>query len=158
MTDSDRERDPREAVSAVVVAVHPGPRRTRAQVSGEIDADNHEDVRAALDEALDASTTGLDLDLSALLFCDSAGLHLLLELHRTATDTGKTLVLHGPRRQLTRLLALTGTTALFTIHNPPTHPAEHPGGHRSVTGSDPAGPAFHAPHTIDPAIAYDDQP
>ncbi|MFJ6048963.1 STAS domain-containing protein [Streptomyces sp. NPDC092307] len=157
MTQSDRERDPREAVPTVVVAVHPGPRRTRAQVSGELDADNHHDVQATLDEALDASTTGLDLDLSALTFCDSAGLHLLLNLHHTATTTGKTLVLHTPRPQLTRLLDVTGTTVVFTIHTPPAHLSDPHDGRHSAIGGDGTGPSHRRPHAVDPAIAYDDE-
>ncbi|MGW6847000.1 STAS domain-containing protein [Streptomyces sp. NPDC054958] len=158
MTQSDRERDPRDAVPTVVVAVHAGPPRTRAQVSGELDADNRHDVQATLDEALDASTAGLDLDLSALTFCDSAGLHLLLNLHHTATTTGKTLVLHAPRPQLTRLLDVTGTTSVFTIHTPLAHPSDPRAGRHSVMGGDGTGPSHRRPHAVDPAIAYDDEP
>lgn len=109
MTYSDRERDPDTPMVTVAVAVRPGPQRTRAEISGEIDADNCGKVRDALNAALDASTAGLDIDLSALTFCDCSGLHLLLDLHLTATTTGKTLVLHAPRPQFTRLLDLTDT-------------------------------------------------
>ncbi|MYT23602.1 hypothetical protein GTW69_25510, partial [Streptomyces sp. SID7760] len=70
MTYSDSERDP--AAPMVSVAVRPGPRRTRAEVGGEIDADNCGQVREALSAALDASETGLDVGLSALTFCDSS--------------------------------------------------------------------------------------
>ncbi|MFI1453833.1 STAS domain-containing protein [Streptomyces roseus] len=156
MTYSDRERDP--AVPMVSVAVRPGPQRTRAEVSGEIDADNCGEVREALSAALDASTTGLDVGLSALTFCDSSALHLLLDLHHAATTSGKTLVLHEPRPQFTRLLDFTGTAPVFTIHTPAAHPPDPHDGRHNVTGGDATRPAHHRPHALDPAIAYDDEP
>ncbi|MYT22870.1 hypothetical protein GTW69_21715, partial [Streptomyces sp. SID7760] len=81
--------------------------------------------------------------------------HLLLDLHHAATTTGKTLVLHSPRPQFTRLLDFTGTTPVFTIHTPAPHPPD-PEGRHTVTGGDAARPAHHRPHALDPAIAYDE--
>ncbi|MEU8842001.1 STAS domain-containing protein [Streptomyces roseus] len=147
MTYSDRERDP--AAPMASVAVRSGPRRTRAEVSGEIDGDNCGEVREALSAALDASTTGLDVGLSALTFCDSSALHLLLDLHHTAATTGKTLVLHAPRPQFTRLLDFTGTASVFAIHTPPAHPSDPHDGHYTVMGGDATGPVHRRPHAID---------
>ncbi|MGO4457984.1 STAS domain-containing protein [Streptomyces sp. M-16] len=158
MTYSDHERDPDTPMVTVAVSVRPGPRRTRAEISGEIDADNCGKVRDALNAALDASTAGLDIGLSALTFCDCSGLHLLLDLHLTAATTGKTLVLHAPRPQFTRLLDLTDTAPLLTIHTPPAHQPHPHNGHYPVTGGDATGPTHHRPHAIEPAIAYDDEP
>ncbi|MFE9845286.1 STAS domain-containing protein [Streptomyces goshikiensis] len=158
MTRTGHGCDPDETEPTIAIAVHPGPRRTRAQVSGEMDADNQDDVRAALGAALDSSTSGLDLDLSALTFCDSAGLHLLIDLQHAAATTGKTLVLHAPSPQLNRLLALTGAAPLFTVHAPPAHPSDPHDDRHCVTGGNSTGPSHHWPHAIDAAVAYDDEP
>ncbi|MFD7631844.1 STAS domain-containing protein [Streptomyces sp. NPDC059851] len=54
--------------------------------------DDAADLRRDLTVALAASRSGLDIDLAAVTFCDSSGLHVLLDLDRLALQTGKTLV------------------------------------------------------------------
>ncbi|MFF0549697.1 STAS domain-containing protein [Streptomyces sp. NPDC004311] len=106
----------------LAVAVEPGPRRTRVHVSGEIDMNSSPEVREDLTAALDASPSGLDIDLAAVTFCDSSGLHVLLDLHHRAQEAGKTLVLSALSRAIIRLLHITGVQDLLTIQNPPDSP------------------------------------
>ncbi|MFI1660439.1 STAS domain-containing protein [Streptomyces sp. NPDC020472] len=103
----------------------PGPRRTSARVSGEIDLDNAAEVREALTAALDASCSGLDVDLAALTFCDSAGLHVLLDVHQQALQAGKSLALTALSRPVARLLRITGTQEVLTASDLPAPEAHH---------------------------------
>ncbi|MER7756371.1 STAS domain-containing protein [Kitasatospora sp. NPDC097643] len=88
--------------------------RVRATVRGEIDLDVAEGLGEALETALEASRAGLDVDLSAVTFCDSAGLNLLLRLRNTAHRTDRTVAITRAGAQVERLLAITETTGLFT--------------------------------------------
>lgn len=130
MTCPDRGPAAREGAPTVSVDIRPGPHRTTARVGGEIDADNQTGVRTDLGAALEASGTGVDLDLSGLDFCDSAGLHLLLDLNQLAATTDKTLVLGSVPPYLIRMFEITGLAATFTLRD-----------HR----------------VVDPAIAYDEE-
>ncbi|MER5730219.1 STAS domain-containing protein [Streptomyces sp. NPDC002138] len=141
----------------VTVDIEPGPQRMTARIHGEIDMDEAPGVRAELIAALEASVTGLDVDLSALIFCDSAGLQVLLDLHHRARRSGKTLVLKTSS-QLSRLLDLTQTRHLFTIDD---------GNGRRPSPHGHPGPADHAGRTAaqpdirpldDAVIAYNDEP
>ncbi|MFD4532089.1 STAS domain-containing protein [Kitasatospora sp. NPDC058397] len=88
--------------------------RVRATVRGEIDLDVVGGLDETLGRALRASGTGLDVDLSAVPFCDSSGLNLLLGLRSTAHRTDRTLAITAASTQVERLLAITETTGLFT--------------------------------------------
>ncbi|MEV7730151.1 STAS domain-containing protein [Streptomyces sp. NPDC087917] len=159
MTRPEHESVPCEANPVVAVTVRPGPQRSTARISGELDADNHCDVRTDLTAAIDTSKSGLDLDLSALTFCDSAGLHLLLHLHHLASTTGKTLTLRSIAPQLARLLALTGTAHAFDIRTPPAATPHHPLDQANpASGGDPTVDDHGRSHTLDPAIAYNNEP
>ncbi|MER7764163.1 STAS domain-containing protein [Streptomyces sp. NPDC097619] len=91
-------------------------------VTGEIDFD----TAPALARSLDAALTGppvpatLVVDCSALTFCGSAGLNVLLVTRKRAARTNITLSLAAPNPQLLRLLRMTGADALFTLTTAPT--------------------------------------
>ncbi|MFD0268552.1 STAS domain-containing protein [Streptomyces sp. NPDC127106] len=104
------------ASGGVAVVFEPGPLRVLARVSGEIDMDDAADLRRDLTVALAASHSGLDIDLAAVTFCDSSGLHVLLDLDRLALQTGKTLVLTALSRPVARLLRLAGAQRVLTVH------------------------------------------
>ncbi|MEV6202457.1 anti-sigma factor antagonist [Streptomyces sp. NPDC051771] len=100
----------------VTVVCEPGPERALARVSGEIDMDDAAEVREDLAAALAASRSGLDIDMSAVTFCDSSGLDVLLDLNDRARKGGKTLVLTALSHPVARLLDLTGTQRVLTVH------------------------------------------
>ncbi|MEV6973159.1 STAS domain-containing protein [Kitasatospora sp. NPDC093806] len=107
--------------------------RVRATVRGEIDLDVADGLGEVLGRALRASRTGLDVDLAAVTFCDSAGLNLLLALRDTAHRTDRTLAVTAAGTRVERLLAITETTDLFT---PETAPDPTPGDGRDTTTPD----------------------
>ncbi|GAA0290565.1 hypothetical protein GCM10010302_31400 [Streptomyces polychromogenes] len=102
----------------VAVVFESGPQRVLAQVSGEIDMDEAAGLREELTAALNASGTGLDIDLAGVTFCDSSGLHVLLEVDQRARADGKTVVLTALSRPVARLLHVCGVEGVLTVRAP----------------------------------------
>ncbi|MFJ6782857.1 STAS domain-containing protein [Streptomyces yangpuensis] len=100
---------------SLAVVFEPGSQRTSVRVSGAIDMDDSAVLREDLTAALAASHGGLDIDLAAVTFCDSSGLHVLLDLHAQALETGKALVLTALSRPVTRLLHITDARRVLTV-------------------------------------------
>ncbi|MEV7728868.1 STAS domain-containing protein [Streptomyces sp. NPDC087917] len=115
--------------SVVALAFEPGPHRVLARVRGEIDLADAVVFREQLTAALHASRRGIDVDLSAVTFCDSSGLHVLLDLNREAVEAGKSLVLFSLSRPVARLLEITDTRHLFTVSGPSVTTAARVDGH-----------------------------
>jgi anti-anti-sigma factor len=53
-----------------------------ASVEGEVDSSNAAELRLALSERLPSASSALVLDLSAVTYLDSSGVHLLFDLGR----------------------------------------------------------------------------
>lgn len=62
-----------------------------AHVSGEIDLANAGEIRIAVTEATPNHALGVVLDLSAVDYIDSAGVHLLYRLGESLRNRGQTL-------------------------------------------------------------------
>ncbi|MEU9390733.1 ANTAR domain-containing protein [Streptomyces sp. NPDC048324] len=109
---------PRAAVPclAAIESVTDGD-RALVTVHGELDVGG-DGLRTALGDVLDRSATGIDLDLTAVGFCDCGGLNLLLDLRRQALDRGKTVGVRACSPAVARLFELTGTRELFTPSAP----------------------------------------
>ncbi|MFE7853076.1 ANTAR domain-containing protein [Streptomyces sp. NPDC057403] len=103
--------------------------RALVTVHGELDVGGT-GLRTALGDVLDRSAAGIDLDLTAVGFCDCGGLNLLLDLRRQALDRGKTVEVRACSPAVARLFELTGTRELFAP---------------SVPGGRGAGPVAEAP-------------
>jgi anti-sigma B factor antagonist len=74
----------------------------------EIDVASAESLRAALAEAAARGHATIVVDLSATLFCDSAGLHALIRAHRAAVAEGGELRLVTGSHGVLRIFAITG--------------------------------------------------
>ncbi|MFJ9789726.1 STAS domain-containing protein [Streptomyces globosus] len=88
--DGHRLQTPAPARTLLTLDGLPGG-RAAALVVGEITDTTAPPLRRSLLAALGSSSHGLDLDLSAVAFCDIAGLHLLLDLRARALERGRTL-------------------------------------------------------------------
>ncbi|WP_329500588.1 STAS domain-containing protein [Kitasatospora herbaricolor] len=97
--------------------------RVLVGLSGQIDVDSAASLSTALDQAMHASRTGLDIDLSGVSFCGSAGLNALLGLRLAARRTARTVHVTTASAQVERLFAITETASLFTPHAPAPAPA-----------------------------------
>ncbi|MFI8103759.1 STAS domain-containing protein [Streptomyces sp. NPDC086023] len=90
------------------------PDRVVLAVSGELDMGSCTRL-STLTDALILSGRTLALEMSAVTFLDSSGLHLLLTLRNRALAQGGRLELHCVPHQAQRVLDLTGTRHLFTL-------------------------------------------
>ncbi|UZX26347.1 STAS domain-containing protein [Streptomyces tanashiensis] len=75
--------------SVVAVDFEPGHQRVLARVCGEVDIEDADELGADLAAALDVSVSGLDVDLSAVTFCDCSCLHMLFRLTGGPAGPGK---------------------------------------------------------------------
>lgn len=67
-----------------------------ARVTGEIDLSNAESIESAITEATPNQALALILDVSALDYLDSAGIHLIYKLRERLRTRGQTLRLVIP--------------------------------------------------------------
>ena len=81
---------------------------TTIAVSGEIDVSNASELRDALDDALKAGADAVDVDLADVSYIDSTGIGVLVGAANRAAETGTTLVVSRPQRNVRRVLDLLG--------------------------------------------------
>ena len=98
---------PRRAGRAVVVAL-----------AGELDRLNAPALSTALEAAVEDGALGLALDLGAVSYLDSSGVHLVHALARALARRGQRLALVRPRRRTpAHVLELTGIGAIAPLHD-----------------------------------------
>jgi stage II sporulation protein AA (anti-sigma F factor antagonist) len=85
-------------------------------VAGELDHDTAPTLERSTDSLAVAGVTRIVVDCSALSFCDSTGLNVLLKARLRTTDAGGRFQLVAPSAQLRRLLELTGANGVFETH------------------------------------------
>jgi anti-sigma B factor antagonist len=87
-------------------------------LTGEIDLYTAPRLQAELTGALAAAGPArIVVDMSAVEFCDSTGMNVLLAAHRLAAERGGELVLAAPRPALRKILEVTGLQSVFTVHD-----------------------------------------
>ncbi|GAA3799519.1 hypothetical protein GCM10022403_036950 [Streptomyces coacervatus] len=89
--------------------------RTLITLAGEIDLATAPLVRAALAACVRDGIRIVDVDLTAVLFCDAGGLNAFLAAYRAATDAGTALQLHCPPPVMARIIEITGSG--FLLHD-----------------------------------------
>ncbi|MFC8433359.1 anti-sigma factor antagonist [Streptomyces sp. NPDC057253] len=128
--DCGAERRPVSRVPPLSLTVHADAhgRHTLVTASGEIDFDNSPALGQVLQDALDQSADGVDVDLAQITFCDCSGLGILLHVRRRAREAAKTLTVRVSSPTVLRLLQLTGAvdvlTSTDTAHTPGTEDVE----------------------------------
>jgi anti-anti-sigma factor len=73
---------------------------------GELDLSTAEQLEQSVDEVIAVGSDEVVLDLEHLYFCDAAGLHLFLRVHRRAGRRGTRLWLERPTRTVRRVLEI----------------------------------------------------
>jgi len=89
---------------------------TVLSVAGEIDHDSRDILGDAADAAFQAGRRRLVVDLSAVTFCDSGGLSLLVDLHKRAAALGGELRLAGVQPPVTTVLLATNLDRFLRLH------------------------------------------
>ena len=89
-------------------------------LAGEIDLYTAPKLQTELTSALGASKSAhIVVDMSAVEFCDSTGMNVLLAAHRKAREQGGDLELAGPRATVRKILQVTGLETVFTVLDDP---------------------------------------
>lgn len=89
---------------------------TVLSVSGELDITTTAALRDRMVDILKDTTAPVIIDLSAVTFCDAAGLALLVGAQRRAKPHGFAVTLAGPRRNVSKLLRITGLDRAFAVY------------------------------------------
>jgi anti-sigma B factor antagonist len=85
------------------------------RVAGELDFGAAPQLAAAVDELLDVGHARIVIDLRALEFLDSAGVHTLLSAHAAAQRRGAALRLVRGSSRVHRVFELTATDSLLSF-------------------------------------------
>jgi anti-anti-sigma factor len=101
---------------------HDHSTRALITLAGEIDLVTAPLVRVALAECLRDGIRVVDVDLTAVTFCDGSGLNAFLAASLLAADAGTNLRLHHPSSAMARIVEITGSG--FLLH--PAHAAQTP--------------------------------
>lgn len=87
-------------------------------LAGEIDLYTAPRLQTELTAALAGTKPAqIVVDMSAVEFCDSTGMNVLLAAHRLASEKGGDLALAAPRPPVRKILEVTGLQSVFTIHD-----------------------------------------
>lgn len=81
---------------------------TSLVVEGEVDVSNAGELRSALNQALDAGASSIEVDLSRVPYIDSTGIGVLVGAVHHAADRGVGLTVSRPQSNVARVLALLG--------------------------------------------------
>ncbi|MGK5529898.1 STAS domain-containing protein [Streptomyces sp. URMC 129] len=84
---------------------------------GELDHHSAGELREALDACVADACTRIVIDCSALEFCDSTGLNVLLAARMEAEAVGGEVQLAGMRPNVARVFEITGAGSVFVVHN-----------------------------------------
>ena len=104
--------------SAFAVAVHPDRTIVRVAAHGELDGATRGVLAAQLDELWETGWTDVVADLRGLTFMDSSGVHLLVEHHRRALESGARFsIIDGPA-PVARVLELCGVDDVLVSVSP----------------------------------------
>ena len=97
---------------------------TIMSLGGEIDLYTAPRLHGELVSVLSGdSPVQVVVDLSAVEFCDSTGMNVLLAAHRRAREQGGDLELAAPPPAIRKILHVTGLESVFTVLDDPAQVA-----------------------------------
>jgi anti-sigma B factor antagonist len=118
--------DAREPESVVTIDTVTVGRRMVLGVTGEVDMSTVQQLRTAIDEALEAAPAELWIDFTDTVFMDSTGLHVVLDANERLLARNGGLSIISPEGNVRRLLEITGAQAALRIY--PDRDAAHRAG------------------------------
>lgn len=94
---------------------------TLIRIDGQLTVGNRQELKTAVQEALDRSGRKLLLDCTATGYIDSSGLGALVTIARRAREAGADMRLAGLNEDLRSLFELTKLDTLFEIYPDTEH-------------------------------------
>ncbi|SEF63821.1 anti-sigma B factor antagonist [Thermomonospora echinospora] len=85
-------------------------------VTGELDHHTAPRLRTALEEIELEAGSALVIDLSAVTYCDSTGITVLVTAYHRTQAEGASLALAGLTPDLTRVFTVVGLDQIFSFH------------------------------------------
>jgi anti-anti-sigma factor len=85
------------------------------RVAGEIDLATAPQLEAHVSSLIDAGARRLTIDLADTTFVDSNGIGVFLEAHKRLGCCDGALTLRSPRRNIRKMLQITGLDQLVTV-------------------------------------------
>ena len=85
------------------------------ELAGDIDFENADAIAAALCEAIDVTSDGLLIDISAVPFMDSCAIAMMVRVHVHGTKHGCCVTWRGIRAAPARVVDIAGLTTLFIL-------------------------------------------
>ncbi|MEU6083666.1 STAS domain-containing protein [Streptomyces sp. NPDC047108] len=95
------------------------------KVNGELDIATAPQLRLALAQCMKPPLSSLTVDFGGVVFCDCAGLNVLIGARKAADAVGARFQVSGISRQVRKLMRDTGTDAQFR-NAPPRDEPEQP--------------------------------
>ena len=86
------------------------------KVSGRVDSATAPELEKSLQGLLDSGRNQIALDLQATEYMSSAGLRVLVAMHKAAKKNGGGLCLAQPSVRVKEVLELAGLTPVFTVY------------------------------------------
>lgn len=96
------------------IAVEQADGVTRLRLDGELDIHTARGVAEAVDKAITAGATNLVVDATALRFCDSSGIQVLVQARERLVAEGGNLRIEGVHGSVEKVLSVTGLLDLFS--------------------------------------------
>jgi len=97
--------------------VRPDETEVVLAVSGEVDLGTAAELETTALGLLDKRPRSLVLDFSAVPFCDSSGIGVLVRLYNRATAIGCRVTIRRPTANVRAVLEMTALTRIFPIDN-----------------------------------------
>jgi anti-sigma B factor antagonist len=88
---------------------------TIIDLDGEIDVSQAPRLRKTIIDLLENNTTPLLINMSDVVYIDSAGLSVIIAAHRKARDTGTPFGLCGPQQPVRQVFHITGMDKVISI-------------------------------------------
>lgn len=87
------------------------------KVSGRVDSATAPDLEKSLQSLLDSERNQIVLDLQEADYMSSAGLRVLVAMHKATKKSGGGLCLAQPSARVKEVLDLAGLTPVFTVYS-----------------------------------------
>jgi len=86
---------------------------TRLRVGGDIDLATADDLRQRLETIIDGREVDVEIDMAHVDFCDSTGLHVLLNVHHRLEVDRRRMCVVNASPPVQRLLDVSGLRSLL---------------------------------------------